>query len=429
MTPASLQRRLSLTLGSAILLAALIVGAISFLLAYSEAKEFQDDMLRQIATLAGPPGNSAALATRRLSDPESRITVIRLPGEPQPEWLRHPLPPGLHTVHNGMDELRIYIHDTAQGERIIVAQPTDTRDELAGNSALRSVVPLILLLPVAAWLIVRSVRRALVPVTRLATHLDAQRPEQLEPLPAQDTPTEISPFVHAINRLLQRVNLLTNQQRRFIADAAHELRSPLTALSLQAQNLHKAHTPEEIRERIPPLLAGIERAQVLTEQLLNLARIQAAAEQPVTIDIPTLARELIAENLPAAEAGQIDLGLYETARLQLQARPEALRLIMKNALENAIKYAPAGTAVTLHVREEAGAAVIEVSDAGPGIAAEDRERVFAPFYRLPGSGTGGSGLGLSIAQEAAHQLGGEISLHTAKSGHGLLFRYRQTLPR
>ncbi len=421
----SLQRKLSVSLGAAILLAALLAGAISFLLAYSEAKEFQDDMLRQIAVLADTRGQSTALTGKGLSDTESRVTVIRLPGDPMPDWLAQPLVPGLHTVRNGEDELRIYIRDAAQGERIVVAQPTDTRDELAGNSALRSIVPLILLLPLAAWLIIRSVRRVLAPVARLATTLDAQRPDQLEPLADQDTPTEIAPFVHAINRLLQRVNVLTHQQRRFIADAAHELRSPLTALSLQAQNLDKAQTAEELRERILPLLAGIERAQTLTEQLLNLARIQAASEQNQIIDVSALARELIAECLPAAEARQIDLGLNETARLQLQATPEALRLIMKNALDNAIKYAPAGSAVTLQLREEADAAIIEVIDNGPGIAAEEREHVFAPFYRLPGSAASGSGLGLSIAREAAQQLGGEVSLHDTQSGHGLLFRYRQ----
>lgn len=427
MTPPSLQRKLSITLGATILLAALLAGVVSFLLAYAEAKEFQDDMLRQIAVLAGAPGKSTALAASKgLSDAESRVTVIRLPGDPLPTWMTQSLAPGLHTVKSGSDELRIYIRDTAQGERIVVAQPTDTRDELAGNSALRSVVPLVLLLPLVAWLIIRNVRRVLTPVARLATILDAQRPDQLEPLTDRETPTEISPFVHAINRLLQRVNLLTHQQRRFIADAAHELRSPLTALSLQAQNLRQAKTPAEMHERILPLLDGIKRAQTLTEQLLNLARMQATTEKNKTVDLSALARELIAEYLPEAEAKQIDLGLNEVALLQLQATPDTLRLIVKNALDNAIKYAPSGSAVTLQLRKEANIAIIEVIDSGPGIPAEEREPVFAPFYRLPGNAASGSGLGLSIAREAAHLLGGEISLHIPPSGKGLLFRYSQT---
>lgn len=425
MTP-SLQRRLSMSLGAAILLSALIAGAVSFFLAYSEAKEFQDDMLRQIAALASSVDSTRPLAAKGLSDPESRITVVRLPDDPTPLWLTKPLTPGLHTVSNHDDELRVYVHDTPKGGRIVVAQPTDTRNELAGNSALRSIVPLILLLPLAAWLILRIVRRGLAPVAHLATTLDAQRPEQLEPLTDQDTPAEISPFVHAINRLLQRINLLTNQQRRFISDAAHELRSPLTALSLQAQNLQKAQSPEDIQERIKPLLAGIERAQTLTEQLLNLARIQAGTEQMMNIEVSPLVRELIADYLPAAEAKQIDLGLNEVTRPQLQAIPETLRLIVKNALENAIKYSPAGSAITLQVREEKDTILIEVIDNGPGITPEEHERVFTPFYRLPGSGPSGSGLGLSIALEAARQLGGEISLHVPESGHGLLFRYQQT---
>jgi two-component system OmpR family sensor kinase len=235
------------------------------------------------------------------------------------------------------------------------------------------------------------------------------------------------PFVHAINRLLERVNHLMAQQRRFIADAAHELRSPLTALSLQAQNLKSAGSLEIVHERIVPLQEGIERARLLTEQLLSLARTQSADSTASQINISTLARELIAEHLPFAEKKRIDLGIEEVAVFSLHADPESLRMIVKNALENAIKYTPAGGKVTLRLLTENDLGMIEIIDNGPGIKAAERERVFDPFYRIQDASVSGSGLGLAIAREAAFRLGGILSLHDAQDGSGLIVRYRQAL--
>jgi two-component system OmpR family sensor kinase len=239
-----------------------------------------------------------------------------------------------------------------------------------------------------------------------------------------DLPDEITPFVHAINRLLARVNLLIGQQRRFVADAAHELRSPLTALSLQAQNLMHAGSLDAVRERVVPLQDGIERARHLTEQLLSLARTQASVAEESMIDVSEMARELIAERLPLAEAKGIDLGLEETATFFMRGSREALRLIVSNALENALKYTPKGGEVTLRLLSDGNGDVIEVVDNGPGIPISERERVLDAFYRVPGADGEGSGLGLAIAREAAIRLGGIVSLHERCGGTGLVFRYR-----
>ena len=426
----SLQRHLSLMLGSAILLAGLAAAAASFGLAYIEAKELQDDMLRQIANLNAGVAAQSTLPLRgardiALDEPESRIKIFYLPGSPRPAWLSRGLLPGFHTLNAGPEHLRVFVHATPSGKSVIVAQPTDARDEIAINSALRTLIPLLLLLPVLAWLIVRIVRSELAPIARLSRSLDEQPTDRPSPIADDGLPDEITPFVHAINRLLERVNYLMGQQRRFIADAAHELRSPLTALSVQAQNLRQAGSLEAMQERVAPLQAGIERARQLTEQLLNLARTQAGTTTETVINVPVMARELIAEFLPRAEAKGIDLGLEENAQFSLRTSPEALRLILGNALENALKYTPEGGEVTIRLLADHESAVIEVVDNGHGIPVAERERVFDSFYRMPGTTGEGSGLGLTIAREAAIRLGGSVSLHERRNGSGLIFRYRQ----
>lgn len=430
----SLQRRLTFMLGGAILLSGFVAAVASFTLTYSEAKEFQDDMLRQIALLEtrtsgvlqrGKAGDQA-LAEDALSDPESRITVIHLPDDARPAWLVSDLATGFHTRETSGERLRIFVQKDAHGKAIVVAQPTDTRDEIAMNSALRTLVPLLLLVPVMVWLIVRIVRSELAPISHLAGHLDEQPADRPLPLSDEDVPDEIVPFVHAINRLLKRVSDLMNQQRRFIADAAHELRSPLTALSLQAQNLEQAGTLETMRDRVLPLQAGIERARKLTEQLLSLARMQTGTTEQMVVDVSAMVRELIAEYLPMAEAKGIDLGLDEAAPLTLTAAPESLRLVLRNALENALKYVPEGGEITLRLYSDDAGDVIEVVDNGPGIPVAERERVFDPFYRVPGATGEGSGLGLAIAREAAANLVGSLSLLDRQDGVGLVFRYHQS---
>lgn len=429
----SMQRHLSLMLGSAVLLAGLVAAIASFSLAYFEAKEFQDDMLRQIATLSvgsaidsvSPGHQRQERSDKTIDDPESRVAVIHLPRDPRPSWLAQDLPPGFHTLSLGAEHLRIFIRDRPLGRRTVVVQSTDARDEIAINSALRTLIPLLLLLPVLAWLIVRIVRRELAPITQLSKSLDEQPADRPQSIADDALPDEITPFVHAINRLLKRVNHLLGQQRRFIADAAHELRSPLTALSVQAQNLRQAGSLEAVRERVTPLQAGIERARQLTEQLLSLARTQSGTSEETTVDVSQMVRELIVEYLPLAEAKRIDLGLEEITPLSVRTSSEILRLIFKNALENALKYTSEGGEVTLRLLGDNNNIVIEVVDNGPGIPASERKQVFNAFYRMPATVGEGSGLGLAIAQEAAIRLGGMVSLHERQQGPGLVFRYRQ----
>lgn len=429
----SLRRHLSLMLGAAILICGLLASLASFILAFEEATEFQDDMLRQIAVLPSDQRAAQSAPTEgageiEISDPESRIQIVRLPGDPRPDWIASDMPGGFHTLDKGGERIRVFIHDASSGRRTVVTQPTDARDEAAINSALRTLVPLLLLLPLLTWLIVRIVQREFAPIARLAGGLDEQAADRPRPIDDEGLPNEIRPFVQAINRLLERVSQLMAQQMRFIADAAHELRSPLTALSVQAQNLRRAETPEIMQARIVPLQAGIERARQLTEQLLCMARVRAGTGDETLVDAAALARELIAEFLPRAEAAGIDLGLDEGAQFSLRASPESLRLILGNALDNALKYTQSGGEVTLRLRRDDQTAVIAVVDNGPGIPSAERERVFDAFYRVPGNAGMGSGLGLAIAREAASRIGGSVSLDARQDGAGLVFSYRQRIP-
>lgn len=429
----SLQRHLSIVLGSVILLAGLIAAVASFSLAYSDAREFQDDLLRQIAKLSiGKTAGSIASIPQQtdsnndgITDPESLVSIFHLPGDTAPAWLARDLSPGLHTLNTGSEELRVFVIEGKSGVRTIVSQPTEVRNEIAINSSLRTLIPLLLLLPILVWLIIYIIRSELAPITRMSQSLDDQPTERPHPIADHDLPREITPFVHAINRLLERVNHLMSQQRRFIADAAHELRSPLTALSLQAQNLKNADSLEAVRERVLPLQEGIERARQLTEQLLSLARTQSGENVDSEINVSAMARELIAEYLPLAEPKRIDLGIEEIGLLSLYAEPESLRVILKNALENAIKYTQQGGKVTLRLLSENDSAIIEIVDNGPGIPDSERDRVFDPFYRIQDTDVKGSGLGLTIAREAAIRLGGTVSLHEGQEGGGLVLRYQQ----
>jgi two-component system, OmpR family, sensor kinase len=427
----SLQRHLSKMLSLAVLICGVIASVAAFYFAYSEAQEFQDDTLLQIAALSvGTPLEIQQLdaVSKSVMDPESRIQIIHLPVDPRPMWLSENITPGFHTVsiNAGQNNLRVFVRDTKNGSRLVVAQSTDSRDEIAFNTALQILIPLLLLLPILIGLIAIIVRGEFTSLRKLSENIDHQATEPLTLLPENDLPAEIIPFIQAINRLLERVDKMITEQRRFIADAAHELRTPLTALSLQVQNLAQAKSSEEMRKRLVPLQAGIERARNLTVQLLDLARLQASDLKCVDVDVQSLGRELIAEFHPLADAKQIDLGIEDAGLKFMSSDPRALGLIIRNALENAIKYTPPKGKVTLQLRREGEEALIEVIDDGPGIPNAKLENAFDPFHRLSGTEYG-CGLGLAIAREASIRCGGRVDLRNRKGHNGLVFSYKQLL--
>ncbi len=224
-------------------------------------------------------------------------------------------------------------------------------------------------------------------------------------------PTEIRPFVVAINRLLARVAQSMETQRRFIADAAHELRSPMTALSLQAERLKATPMPTQAVERLLPLSRGIERSRKLIDQLLALAAAQSNAERPqTTVSVHEVYRRVLEDLLPLAERKNIDIGVESTEDVQLVINEMDLLILVKNLVDNAIRYTPCGGRVDLSAELAQETVTLQVKDSGPGITTDEQTRVFDPFYRSVGTEEAGSGLGLSIVRAIAERMSARVRL-------------------
>ncbi len=418
----SVQLRLSVSLSMAILMVAIAAGIFAFVSAFNEAHEMQDDTLRQVAALFDRQQTTLQYPENfdiEGDDEESRVVVQYLAdsgkakgsgdeGAPLP--LPTTLPDGVSTLQVGGEPFRVLVKTTSSGKRIAVAQETGARDKEARESAWRSLLPFLILFPVLLMVVGDLVRKMFRPIATLSSEIDQRADQALHSIDENHLPTEIRPFVIAINRLLERVRQSMETQGRFVADAAHELRSPLTALSLQAERLANADMSNEARDRLLPLRRGIERGRKLVDQLLALATAQATSNPaPGPISVHAVFRRVLEDAMALAEAGQIDIGVEGEDMRVLMPEIDLVTLV-KNLVDNAIRYTPRGGRVDLSVAIERGKARLQVKDSGPGIAVEERERVFDPFYRSLGSEQVGSGLGLSIVKTIADRNGATIRL-------------------
>jgi len=420
----SVQLKLSFSLSLAILVVAIVAGIFSFLSAFDEAHELQDDVLRQMAQLMDQqhlsPATRATDTRLKDVDEESRVIIQRL-GEANPSaagvdaggtlTLPTTLVDGLHTLEVSGETFRVMVKTTTAGERIAVAQELGLRNEIARDGALRTVMPFLILVPVLLLIVADLVRKLFQPIAALSKEIDQRAEQELHPVEDRHLPVEVRPFAVAINRLLARVSQTMDSQRRFVADAAHELRSPLTALSLQAERLAGAEMSNLARERLTVLRQGIERGRNLLDQLLTLAKAQSATDLPKSpVSIQAIYRRVLEDLMPLAEAKHIDIGVEGTQDAEVWASEMDMIAVVKNLVDNAIRYTPEGGRVDLSVGVSAGKAVLGIQDSGPGISLEERSRVFDPFYRTSGSEQIGSGLGLSIVQTIANRIGAEIRL-------------------
>jgi two-component system OmpR family sensor kinase len=308
---------------------------------------------------------------------------------------------------------------------IQVAQPMRVREQQAVGLALRTLTPFALLLPLLVVLIWFAVGHALEPLKRLTQLVAARKVTALDPLPDAKLPGEVQPLVVALNDLLSRLGAALERERGFMADAAHELRTPLTALHLQMGTLARATNEAERADATEKLSAGVQRAIRLVEQLLSLARQEPRAEVPrVKIRFDDLAREIVAEMVPLADARRIDLGISASEPAFVLGDPDALRTLTRNLVDNAVRYTPEGGTVDVSVHEstapQTGAASLRVADTGPGIPADERDRVFDRFYRQPGTSPPGSGLGMAIVKAIADAHGASVTLESALEGRGLV---------
>jgi len=420
----SIQLKLSFTLSLAILVVAMVAGVFSFLSAFDEAHELQDDVLRQVAQLMDRQRLSPAPLTTntRLKDvdEESRVIVQRLdetnPSQVDvdaggPLSLPTTLADGLHTLEVSGETFRVLVKTMDAGGRIAVAQESGFRNEIARDGALRTVMPFLILVPVLLLIVADLVRKMFQPIAALSKEIDQRAEQELHPIEGRHLPVEVRPFAMAINRLLERVGQSMDSQRRFVADAAHELRSPLTAISLQAERLADAEMSSLARERLTVLRQGIERGRSLLDQLLTLAKAQSATEPPKSpVSVQGIYRRVLEDLMPLAEVKHIDIGVEGTQDVEVWASEMDMIAVVKNLVDNAIRYTPEGGRIDLSVGVADGKAELRIQDNGPGIPLAERHRVFDPFYRTMGSEQIGSGLGLSIVQTITNRIDAEIRL-------------------
>jgi len=308
---------------------------------------------------------------------------------------------------------------------IQVAQPMRVRERQAVELALRTLTPFVLLMPMLVLFIWFAVGHSLEPLRRLTSLVQSRKVTALDPLPAGNLPGEVQPLVGALNELLRQLGAALDRERGFLADAAHELRTPLTALHLQMGTLARATNEAERADAMAKLSAGVQRAIRLVEQLLSLARQEPRADiARRRLRFDDLARDVVAEMVPLADARKIDLGISASQPAYVLGDPEALRTLVRNLVDNAVRYTPIGGRIDVSVQDAdapgtSHGALLRVIDTGPGIPPEERKRVFDRFYRTPGTSPPGSGLGMAIVKTIADAHGAAIVLDTDPNTHGL----------
>jgi signal transduction histidine kinase len=420
----SIRQRLLLGLLPLVVLLSGFAGIVSYRRVLAETSSLFDYQLRQLALSLRDEASigGRVVLPARPSDSDVAIQIWDVLGA-----TLYRSPPSMPFINQAIlgyadmtlvgERWRVYSLQTADGV-IQVAQPWRVRESLARTAALRVVIPLLLLLLSMAVAVTWIVGRGLAPLRRVAGEVERRNVGSLEPIDARELPQEVEPLIEELNRLLSRLGAAFGKQRAFVADAAHELRSPLTALSLQLQLLDRA--PDETARKAAQERLGqaVERATHLVGQLLTLARNEPegppARLAPIVLEASV--RDGIADlGALAAERG-VELALEVASSPTVLGDADALRILVRNLVDNAVRYSPRGTKVEVRVFTRDGAGGLEVDDAGPGIPPQERERAFDRFYRRTGSAQGGSGLGLAIVKAIAERHGARVSLGESAAG-------------
>lgn len=420
----SIRVRLLVLLLAMLALAAAVMGGVIYRNVLAETEALFDYQLRQMALSLRDQGEIApdqagALADRDLdfviqiwSADGRTIYASRAHGELPARALL-----GLADIEAGGQAWRTFGVVT-QSRVIQVAQPRQIRQRLAADAALHSVAPLLGVAPLLALLIWWLAALTLRPLRQVARAVAARDSQSLAPLPSEHLPDELAPLVQALNQLLGRLDQSLNAQRAFVADAAHELRSPLQALKLQLQLLERAADDGARADAVKALGEGITRSAWLVEQLLALARNEPGAP-PLpfsTVDLAEVARSALAATVPQARERGSELDLQAAAPVPLQGDAGSLTVLVRNLVDNAVRHSPPGTRVAVQVGRDGTRPLLVVDDAGPGIPPEDRERVFNRFVRREQAASEGSGLGLAIVRTVAERHGAVVELGVSPLG-------------
>jgi two-component system OmpR family sensor kinase len=432
----------------------IIGGIVSGAIAFFQARELQDNTLTEISLLLkngtlNPPEQSSTLQAalnniKKLSsqvnnkadngdieeDTSIIIFEIKAPFATKQEQVLSKKRDGLQTINLQGEQWRALLVTQQQSIRkFLIAQPTELRDEIAVSSAISTLYPLLIFVVCLLVLVHFVLRRQFKPIQALTKNLDQQGSDNLEVLSENKVPKEILPFVRSINALIERVQSAMAKQQRFIADAAHELRTPIAALSLQTENVRNATSEQERDERLASLQQGFLRLGNLISQLLDLARLQANSEiselKTDSVSLNEKVKHVIQNLYPLAEKGKVDIGVIrQDEKVMVNDSNGLLSQLIQNAISNAIQYTPEGGEVNISILKENNHAVFLVEDTGCGIPEKELEKVMEPFYRVQANKKDGNGLGLTISQEIADKLGGKILLAN-REGNGLIYRYEQ----
>ncbi len=367
-------------------------------------------------------GNRTGQATL----PAGASVSVRVVGEGEDAvalLLTEPLSSGLSTRVIDGETHRVSLTALMNGRYAAVAESLSRIEARAGSAALDAVKPVLILLPILILVLVWLLRRTLAPLGRAAADVAKRDASELSPVSTEGVPAEVKPFVEAVNSLLTRVGDARLRELRLTADAAHELRSPLTSLTLEAEHLAKLPLTPEAREVVARLEAGLGRSVRQLTQLLQLSRAQSG-EMPALLArdaAPWFLSDLTGEVLEPllSEIDEKSLvfsmtGLEENEDAVKGVSRAAVEAVLRNLLENAVHYTPAGGAVTLGASCTPETLTLTVSDTGPGIAPSERGRVFDPFYRTPGTGLPGTGLGLAIVKTYADMTGAAVTLDSTR---------------
>ncbi|MEO5880954.1 MAG: ATP-binding protein [Caldimonas sp.] len=420
----SIRIRLLASLLGLLALAALLMGAVTYRNVLAETEAIFDYQLQQMALSLRDQGEISAAQADSIADAQLDFVIQIWTVDGRSIYASRPhasLPArallGLATLKVEGRAWRTY--SVATRERVIqVAQPVEIRQRLAAHAAWRSILPLLLMAPLAALAIWWLAARHLAPLSRLAGELRGRDAQSLAPLATGGLPDELAPLADSLNALLERLRHSLDAQRAFVADAAHELRSPLTALKLQLGLLRRADAEADRDAARTGIGEGIERATRLVEQLLALARSEPGSAPSVRerVDLAEIARRMVAETVPFAASRRIEFELAAPAPAFVAGDPVALGLLVRNLVDNAARYSPPGSRVELAVDGDANAATLIVDDAGPGIPETERQRVFDRFYRRAEGGESGSGLGLAIVRSVAASHGATVALDRSPQG-------------
>lgn len=434
MRPRSLKSQLWLGLLALLIVVGVTAALISYFYTRAEMEAFLDNQLRQVAINIEHAGPAPALASDVAPphDTEDDLNVqvwdrnsMPLRSSAPNHDIARQLLPGLSDTHTAKIDWRTYTVITDK-QTVQVSQQATVRQELAQDAALRILIPIGIALPLAWLLFGFLINRVLGGLEGLVYRLAHQRLGDAANVANAEVPAEILPMVEAMHDLFARQQKALAAQKRFVADAAHELRTPLSALQLQVANLRQAGLGGPAVDRIDELDRGIRRASSMTQQLLKLARFQSEdVVTPLTaVDLASEVRTVIADLLPIADHRCQDIGLVRADTASVDGDPADLRVLVGTLLENAIRHTPKGGAIDISVRQSDAGALLEVADTGPGIPEDQLHRVFEPFYRAAAPSVEGSGLGLSIAARIAERHGAVIELTNRADRPGLYARVR-----